>query len=135
MDFMDDVKILQESINRPAAFALIVDRYQSAFLKKAGYILRNEDEAEDAVQDTFVKIYANANRFAAQEGASFSSWAYKILLNTCYSRYKKLKREGEFVTKMDQDLIALTPSKDEAYFEDKLSWIMLFLWLLLCRND
>ena len=83
-NLMDDVEILQESISQPTAFALIVDRYQSAFLKKAGYILRNDDEAEDAVQDTFVKIYANANKFVEREGASFSSWAYKILLNTCY---------------------------------------------------
>ena len=117
---MDDVQILQESISRPVAFALIVDRYQSAFLKKARYILRNEDEAEDAVQDTFVKIYANANKFAKQKGASFSSWAYKILLNTCYSRYKKLKRDGQMVAVINPDLLALAPSQDEAYFEDKL---------------
>jgi len=117
---MDDVKILRESISRPAVFADIVARYQLAFLKKAGYILRNDDEAEDAVQDTFVKIYANASKFIEQNGASFSSWAYKILLNTCFSRYQKLKREGELISVMDQGRLSLVPSRDEVYFEDKL---------------
>ncbi len=96
-----DSEVLRLSLTEPAAFATIVDRYQAPFLRKAVQILRSGEEAEDAVQDTFVKIYAHAPRFAEQAGAApdasvgvnFRAWAYKILLNTCFSRYRKLRRE------------------------------------------
>jgi len=50
------------------------------------------DSAEDIVQETFVKIYKNAHRFTEVTGASFNSWAYKILLNTCYTYYIREKK-------------------------------------------
>ncbi len=70
-------------------FGLLVDRYQHAFLRKACYILHSNDLAEDAVQDTFLKIYKNGPKFEEKEGASFSSWAYRILTNTCYTYLAK----------------------------------------------
>lgn len=72
---------------------MLVDRYEEAFLRKASYILRRDDLAEDAVQDTFLKIYRYADRFTEREGASFSSWAYKILTNTCYTYATKISTE------------------------------------------
>ena len=45
------------------------------------------------VVETFTKIYLKGRQFRPQPGASFKSWAYKILTNTAFSYYKKLKRE------------------------------------------
>ena len=56
-------------------------------------MLRRREDAEDVVQDTFVKIYLNAKRFKVQEGASFKSWAYKILINTSLTKAKRMSRE------------------------------------------
>lgn len=75
-------------------FGLLVDRYQEAFLRKASYILRSPDLAEDVVQDTFLKIYKYADTFTERPKASFNSWAYKILTNTCYS-YANRKTEEQ----------------------------------------
>lgn len=66
-------------------FGLLVDRYQAAFLRKATYILRSKELAEDAVQETFIRIYKNADKFTPRDGANFGSWAYKILTNICYT--------------------------------------------------
>src|SRR5262245_59938532 len=84
-----DAELLALSIEKPAYFEEIVARYQRAFVRKAVSILRDDNDAYDAVQETFVRIYTAARRFKPQEGASFSSWAYKILVNQCYTAYKK----------------------------------------------
>src|SRR3989338_1992934 len=89
-----DEEILALSVSKPDLFSIFVNRYQEAFLRKAGQIIRNNPEiVSDIVQDTFVKIYLNADKFQIQEGASFKSWGYKILINTCFTKYKKLKDE------------------------------------------
>jgi len=88
-----DEEVLALSVDNPAYFELLVDRYEEAFLRKALSMLRRREDAEDVVQDTFVKIYLNAKRFKVQEGASFKSWAYKILINTSLTKAKRMSRE------------------------------------------
>ncbi len=100
MDFEDpnksakDEEILLASLEKPALFKILVDRYQSAFLRKAHGIIGREEDAEDIVQETFVKIYFNAAKFRKIEGIEFKSWAYKILVNTAITKYRKVKKEG-----------------------------------------
>lgn len=87
-----DHELLLLSIQDPAIFSRIVDRYQGPFMRKAVSLIGNEQDAQDIVQDAFVKIYLNAPKFEVREGAAFSSWAYKILSNTCFSYHKKHRR-------------------------------------------
>lgn len=86
-----DEEILSLSIKNPGFFGIIVDRHQKAFLRAAYKIVNQSEESEDIVQESFVKIYRYADRFKEQEGASFKSWAYKIVINTALTHYKKLK--------------------------------------------
>ncbi|MBI2099720.1 MAG: RNA polymerase sigma factor [Candidatus Vogelbacteria bacterium] len=102
-----DEEVLAFSLKQPAVFEILVNRYQATFLKTGGRILGNT-AAEDAVQDTFVKIYLNAGRFQVRVGASFKSWAYRILLNTCYTAYQKVKRERAAVSQVDAAVLAAT---------------------------
>jgi RNA polymerase sigma-70 factor (ECF subfamily) len=88
-----DEEVLAASRHDPEAFAVLVGRYEDAFLRKATSILYSKEEAEEAVQDAFTRIYLYADRFAPQEGARFSSWAYIILTRLCYTRYVKRKKE------------------------------------------
>jgi|SRR3989344_1617440 len=117
-----DEKILNMSVTNPDIFSVIVDRYQEAFLRKASQIILNDPETvRDIVQDTFVKIYLNAGKFKVQEGASFKSWGYKILINTCFTKYKKLKGERAFLSDLDPEIQELVPSKaDGVLLEQKL---------------
>src|SRR3989344_1239857 len=77
-----DEELLAVSVAHPSLFALLVRKYEAAFLRKALSIVREQEEAEDIVQEAFTKIYLNAKKFAPQEGASFSSWGYQILIKT-----------------------------------------------------
>lgn len=79
-----DAQVIREAQTYPWMFGILVDRYQGPFLRRATKILRSPTLAEDAVQDTFIKIYKHGGKFSHRAGASFSSWAYRILTNTCY---------------------------------------------------
>jgi len=70
----------------------LVQKYQDSFLRTANRVLNNIEEAEDAVQDAFVKIYFNAKKFKKQDGIEFKSWAFKVLFNTALTRYRRAKR-------------------------------------------
>lgn len=89
---LSDEDILNKSFSNPKYFELLVDRYQDVFLRKSMSIVHSREEAEDIVQETFLKIYKFGNNFREKEGASFRSWAFEILRNTCFSYYQKQKR-------------------------------------------
>lgn len=100
---LSDEEVLRRARGEPWLFAVLLDRYQEPFLRKARNILHKEEDAEEVVQDAFTKIYLNAGRYAPQEGASFSSWAYRILMNTAFTRYQKLVKEGQRFARIDPD--------------------------------
>src|SRR3989338_9390655 len=106
---LKDEEILAFSIKKPELFAKLVDKYQEAFVRKAKRILGDRPEVEDVVQETFTKIYLYGSKFETQEGASFSSWAYKILMNTTFTYYQKLKKRGEVQANVDEEILALAP--------------------------
>jgi RNA polymerase sigma-70 factor (ECF subfamily) len=62
-----------------AAFRNLVDRYHRPFFTFALRVLGNREEASDAVQAAFVKVYENLGTF--DQGRRFFSWAYRILVN------------------------------------------------------
>lgn len=94
---MKDDEILLASLREPALFEILVEKYQEPLLRAAWRIVRNQPEAEDIVQEAFVKIYKNAEKFQKYEGIEFKSWAYKVTINTAITHYRKLKK-GEFLT-------------------------------------
>jgi RNA polymerase sigma-70 factor, ECF subfamily len=99
---LSDEALLNVSVSDPEAFAILIDRYQEAFIRKSRSILRSQEDSEDVVQETFTKIYLNASKFQKQEGASFKSWGYKILVNTSFTRYQKLKKKRENIVELTE---------------------------------
>lgn len=87
-----DEDLILESREKPYLFSLILDRYQEAFFRKAKSVLGNDEDAQDVVQMTFTKIYLYSGRFTSQGDGSFKSWAYKILMNTSFTHYQKMKK-------------------------------------------
>ena len=89
-----------------------MDRYQEPFMRKARSIVRDPLDAEEVVQDAFTKIYVNADKYEPQSGAKFSSWAYRILMNTAFTRYQKL-------VKNHQRFVAIDPEYEQLFGEMK----------------
>ncbi len=114
---VSDEDILARSVHEPDLFGVLLDRYQAAFLRKAESILRSREEAEDAVQDAFTKVYLAAPRFAVTEGGSFKSWAYRILLNTVFTRYQKRKRDWAQTAPLEPEMYEILPDLESKSFE------------------
>ncbi|MFM2381570.1 MAG: hypothetical protein RLZZ76_337 [Candidatus Parcubacteria bacterium] len=100
---LSDEEVLMRAKAQPWLFAILLERYQDAFMRKARSIVRNDLDAEEVVQDAFTKIYIYADKFEVREGAKFSSWAYRILMNTAFTRYQKKIKEGQRVVNIDPD--------------------------------
>jgi RNA polymerase sigma-70 factor, ECF subfamily len=64
-----------------AAFAALVDFYYARCLRFAVHMLGNSQDAEEAVQDTFVRVHGALNRY--DEFDRFESWLFRILANRC----------------------------------------------------
>ena len=107
-----DEEILAISIKSPAVFEVLFDRYKKLIFSIAYNIVRQQEEAEDIVQETFSKIYSHASNFRKQEGASFKSWAARIAFNTSISHYRKLKKRGEREIALEQDHYENLSKKD-----------------------
>jgi RNA polymerase sigma-70 factor (ECF subfamily) len=114
-----DEEILAASVKTPSLFALLVRRYEEAFLRKALSIVHGREEAEDIVQEAFLKIYRNAAKFKVVEGATFSSWGYRILINTGLTHYARAKRRGANVVELEDEIWQLIPDKQLRQFEKK----------------
>jgi RNA polymerase sigma-70 factor (ECF subfamily) len=77
------------------AYAALVDRHKDFVFTLSLKMLQSREEAEEAAQDTFIKIYKSLSRFKGE--SKFSTWIYKITYNNCLDRLKKQKRNRPVV--------------------------------------
>ena len=75
-----------------AAFEELYRRYADSMLRLALRLLGRREDAEDAVQVTFLKLHRALGSFGFQ--ARFSTYLYRINLNVCLDMLEKRKREG-----------------------------------------
>ncbi|HEU4719946.1 MAG TPA: sigma-70 family RNA polymerase sigma factor [Gemmatimonadaceae bacterium] len=77
------------------AFATLVDAYYARCLRFALHMLSNRGDAEEAVQDTFVRVYRALPSYEERE--SFEPWLFRILANRCRTAGARERRRSEFV--------------------------------------
>ena len=71
-------------------FEEIYRRFGDRMKSVAWNHLGNVADAEDAVQETFLKVHRAASTYTGE--ASFSTWLFRILVNTCFDALRKRKR-------------------------------------------
>lgn len=88
---MDETKVVrlcqQYDID---AFKTLYEHYQQPLLRTALTILKQQQDAEDAVQTTFVKLYNSIHNFKFQ--SRFSTYLFRILINTCFDILGRRKK-------------------------------------------
>jgi RNA polymerase sigma-70 factor (ECF subfamily) len=72
------------------AFNLIVDKYKNRLMNVIGRMVQGKEEAEDIVQDTFMRVYQHRESFDFRH--CFSTWLYTIALNLARNELRKRKR-------------------------------------------
>ncbi|ANF94881.1 RNA polymerase sigma factor [Paenibacillus bovis] len=78
------------------AYTVIIERFQKPLFLYCYYTLRDQQEAEDTTQETFLKAYKHINTFVPTY--SFSAWLYKIAQNLCMDAIKRRKKEFKIWT-------------------------------------
>ncbi len=71
------------------AFAELVNLYKVKIYHLAYRMLNNRQEAEDVVQETFLRVFENLGKYDREQ--KFSSWIYRIGTNLCIDRLRKRK--------------------------------------------
>jgi RNA polymerase sigma-70 factor, ECF subfamily len=71
------------------AFSELVDMYKDKMYYLGMRMLSNAQEAEDIVQETFLRVFMNLDRY--DETQKFSTWIYRIATNLCIDRLRKRK--------------------------------------------
>lgn len=99
----------------PNAFELIFHQYKNLVYRTAYMILDNPGEAEDALQEIFLKVYRSLGRYQPSKGA-FTTWIYRITVNHCISQRRKFLRFIKPVGTLDED-----EKQTHTFIEDKLS--------------
>lgn len=94
------------------AFRELVNVTQSFAYNIACKILLSEEDAKDALQDCYVKIWRNIKAFDTNR--TFTTWMYKILVNICLDKLKKNKNKYLF-----SELQEVQTTENEQYFSDK----------------
>ena len=94
MKKLDDHEII-ESVKRgnTSDYSLIIDRYKQKAFSMIFRMLKNRMDAEEVLQDCFVKAYNNIKSFKGD--AQFSTWFYRIVYNTTLSKLGMKKRQIE----------------------------------------
>jgi RNA polymerase sigma-70 factor (ECF subfamily) len=94
------------------AYQVLVERYQGRLLRVAMDILKNSSDAEDVVQESFVKAFVSLDKFKNQ--ASFYTWLHRITFNMAVDLQRKNQRRGgqHFEYKEDFSVSRSTGSDD-----------------------
>ena len=74
-------------------YAVLVRRYSSRYARYAARLLGSVDDAEDAVQDAFVRAYDQLAQ--CRDPDNFAGWFFLILRNRCFAQRRRSRRHGE----------------------------------------
>lgn len=112
-----DQELVAKTLEDPEQFGDLIQRYEDRLRR---YVLRisnvSYDDAQDTLQEVFLKVYKNLNSF--DQSLSFSSWIYRITHNQVISQYRKKKARpkeisSDFTEEMLERLVSdLSPHKD-----------------------
>ena len=86
------------------AFNELVLKYQDSVINLAYNLLSNRDDAYDAAQETFIKVYRNIGSFRGD--SSFVTWIYRITSNVCKDILRKRQKHS--------NVVSLSPSEDDS---------------------
>ena len=77
-----------------AAFEELVKRYDTKLFRIAQHITHNREDAQDAVQEAFLKVFRKLTQF--QENSQFSTWLTRITVNESLMKLRKQRHNKEF---------------------------------------
>ena len=130
---IDDVTLVHASKTGDiAAFEELVKRYDSKLLRIAQHVTHNREDAQDVVQEAFLKAFQKLEQF--QENSKFSTWLVRIAINQSLMKLRKQHRKSEvsinqgFQTEEDvlsPEIADWAPNPEERYRASELRQILI----------
>jgi RNA polymerase sigma-70 factor, ECF subfamily len=109
---LTDKALVELALKEQTAFAELVNRYQAPLRRYINRLAKlNEDEIDDILQETFIKLYLNLNDF--DPNLKFSSWLYRITHNETINHFRKRSVKYEIGLDIESE-----EKKDEFWEED-----------------
>ena len=98
------------------AYSILVERYQNFVFTIVLRYIKSREDAEEVAQDAFVKAYSSLHSFKSD--ARFSTWLYRIVVNTALNK-KKLKKQ--YPVEISDTLAAELPSDINTIFATQIT--------------
>lgn len=126
-----DLDLVKLTLENQENFLYLVQRYEKKLLR---FIQRisglNIDDAQDLLQEVFIKVYQNLNDF--DQSLKFSSWIYRIARNQAISNYRKNKNRPQ-ISLFDFDLESceqlvsdfdISKNLDQSLLQEKMAKVL-----------
>jgi len=116
MELTDAAFVAKARSGDADAYRVLVERHSRALFRLAFRMTGNEQDAEDVVQESFLRAYRQLGKF--DERASFGTWLYRIASNCSLDLVRSRKRRSEQLVYQDadqpehDDAVAALPSTD-----------------------
>jgi len=108
-----DEELAKESLTNEVFYTHLMERYEKKLMR---YVVRlvslTKEDAEEIVQDVFIKTYRNLNDF--DPALKFSSWIYRIAHNETISKLRKMKARPQVVDAEDNKQLEKIASEMDA---------------------
>ncbi len=124
----DSVLITLYRNGNEAAFNLLVDRYQSKVFTTIFLIVKDQDVAEDLLQDVFVKVLHTFNSDKYNEEGKFQPWVMRIAHNMAIDHFRKAKRYPTILLEDGSNLLnslsfAEDSSEEQRIKDETHAWV------------
>ena len=105
----DEILVQQLKKGRKEAFDLLYEKYKNLAIRTAYLITGNRPDSEDALQETFVKVYLHIAEL--KNDAGFKPWMMQILVRTAYRIGKRKSREvpDDGIERLSENQTILSP--------------------------
>jgi RNA polymerase sigma-70 factor (ECF subfamily) len=114
--FDESALVAQAKAGDQNAFTELVNRYERKIYRLAKNITRNDEDAEDVLQDAFLKAYTHLDNFKGD--SKFYTWIVRIAVNEALMRLRKRKTDRSVPLDEPVDLGEETVQREIAVWED-----------------
>jgi RNA polymerase sigma-70 factor (ECF subfamily) len=121
-NFDDESLIHQIQEGKHEAFGEMVDRHAKRFYSTAYRLLFSKSDAEDIVQQAFLKLWERRLFWNPNKGAKFTTWFYRVVVNLCLDHNRKKKpmplcENMELIDEQDGQEILLDKKRKQALLD------------------
>jgi RNA polymerase sigma-70 factor (ECF subfamily) len=93
---VDDASLVRSVVaGEPAAFELLMRRYNRRLYRVARAVLRSDEEAEDALQEAYLSAFRSIGQF--RQESALSTWLSRLVLNECLGRLRRSARRQNVI--------------------------------------